>query len=118
MSSRLKAGFWISAYRQTVEQAGGHLTIARHGDDDSGHIFITLTASDRSSALLSAMTGFDGARRWRVVKSFSFAVNEINLIIEREIKRDPDCWVVDVDSKNGDHFLIEPIEGCLREDQI
>jgi hypothetical protein len=118
MSLRLKTGFWIAAYRQTVEQAGGHVTIARHGDDTSGHIFIQLQSADRSCALLAAMTDLDGGRRWRVVTSFGFVSQEISLIVEREIKRDPDCWVIDVDSKNGDHFLLEPIEGRLREDQI
>jgi hypothetical protein len=35
---------------------------------------------------------------------------ELDAYIERAVRVDPDVWVVEIDDRQGRHFLTEPVE--------
>ena len=66
---------------------------------------------DGRSGLLVAFTDMNGERRWRVLASHLTPDNEIEDMLGREVARDPDMWVVEIEDKQGRHFLEEAVEG-------
>ena len=53
----------------------------------------------------------NGERRWRVLASHLTPDDEIEDMLGREVARDPDMWVVEIEDKQGRHFLEEAVEG-------
>jgi hypothetical protein len=124
----IKAKLWVDAYRRHVELQGGQVTIARHGDDSAGLIFLRICLPDGRDALLAPYTAMNGERRWRVMRHLQAPVapgaerledhsaSDVDTLLRREIKRDPDCWIVDVETRRAEHYLLEPVDGALEEE--
>ncbi len=85
--------------------------VVRHGDDDAGGIFVRVNDLAGHSGLLTLFTFMDGIRGWRVMASPQTQDAEIESLLQREITRDPDIWIVEIEDKLGRHFLEEKIEG-------
>jgi hypothetical protein len=107
---RLKSGLWVRAYLYYCQAAGAPAVIARRGDESAGAIFIAIDLLDGSVRLFApAPAGLEGSeteRRW--VSSFSAkSVNreEADAYLRREADFDPDIWVIEVEDKQGRHFL-------------
>jgi hypothetical protein len=123
----IKAKLWVDAYRRHVELQGGQVTIARHGDDSAGLVFLRICVRDGRVALLAPYTAMNGERRWRIMRHLQAPVapdvagvedrevGDIETLLSREIDRDPDCWIVDVETRRVDHYLHEPVDGVLEE---
>ena len=109
MNLRLKAKFWVAAYLRQVQLSDAFATVARHGDDDAGHIFIRVMDRDGRCGLLSAATDLDGNRAWRVIQALSEVEDSFEDLLQREILRDSDCWIIDVEDRLGHHYLTEKI---------
>ncbi len=107
---RLKSEIWVKAYlrRCTVNSATG--VVVRHGDADAGAIFSKIVRPDRMAAVFSpAPAGLDDAdvdRRWvsRFEKGF-VPEAEAEALLKREASFDEDLWVVEIEDREGRHFL-------------
>jgi hypothetical protein len=107
---RLKSEIWVKAYLRRCVVAGANGVVARHGDDDAGAIFIKVVRADLKVAVFSpAPAGLEDAdidRRW--VKSFSGAFvseEDAQAMLERQVSFDSDVWIVEIDDREGRHFL-------------
>lgn len=107
---RLKSELWVKAYIRRCAVNGANAVVLRHGDDDAGAIFIKTLDPDGNAFLFApAPAGLDGAdfdRRWvpglggkRVPDA------EAQKVLDREAGFDGDLWVVEVDDREGRHFL-------------
>ena len=107
---RIKAEIYVRALvrRVNAECVG---VIARRGDTDAGGIYVRVNRLDGRSGLLVAFTDMNGERRWRVLAPHLTPDDEIDDMLTREIARDPDMWVVEIEDKQGRHFLEEAVEG-------
>jgi hypothetical protein len=45
-----------------------------------------------------------------MMPSLSDQEPELDRYIERALRIDPDLWVVEIDDRDGRHFLTEPVE--------
>lgn len=108
---RLKAEFWIKAYLRGVAAGGAFATIARHGDDDAGAIFIKVNRLDGKADLyVPAPTGLGEADRgeerlWTLGTSIGCGEPEVEARLAREVGFDSDLWVIEVEDRRGRHFL-------------
>jgi hypothetical protein len=60
--------------------------------------------------LLAEATRGDGEQVWmQPIKTDTEA--DIDAYIVRQIRIDPDIWVVEIDDPEGRNFLVEPVEG-------
>jgi hypothetical protein len=107
---RLKSGLWVRAYLHYCQAAGVPAVIARRGDESAGAIFIAIDLLDGSVRLYApAPAGLEGGeteRRW--VSSFGakqVSRGEADVYLGREANFDPDIWVIEVEDKQGRHFL-------------
>ena len=111
MTLRLKSELYVQALVRRVQGALSAAYIVSRGDKDAGGIFIRVNRLDGTAGVLSMFTDMDGAQSFRVVLPLGSEEAESDALIAREMKRDPDIWVVDIEDPQGRHFLEGRIEG-------
>ena len=105
---RLRTDIWVSAYMRTVEVGGGFATLRRRGAAEAGAVFVVLDRLDGRCALFAPGPSDEalGERRFlRAHKAECVDSAEVSARLEREVKRDPDLWIVDVERRDGIHGL-------------
>ena len=107
---RLRAEFWVKAYIRRCLGEGAAAVVVRHGDDDAGAIFIKINRLDGTCLLFApAPAGLSGAesdRRWvAVLAPDGVAECDADHFLSREADFDPDIWLVEVEDRDGRHFI-------------
>ncbi len=112
---RLASEIWISAHIRTVELGGGAAFLARRGADGAGAILIKSVRLDRrppeptARALIRATLG-DGRMGWAWLIGPDWAEERaVDEKIARQSAFDEDLWVLEVEDREGRHFLQEPV---------
>lgn len=107
---RLKSEIWVKAYVRRCNGDGAHAVVARHGDDDAGAIYIKVTRGDRMSHVYApAPAGLDetaGDRRWICITTDApISEGDADARLQRELRYDSDMWLIEVEDRDGRHFL-------------
>lgn len=107
---RLKTEMWVKAYVRRCNSAGSPAMIVRHGDDDAGAIFIKIAHLNGKAALYGpAPAGFDEGqsdRKWVLHLDAAKATEaDVDAYLARQYDFDSDLWVVEVEDRQGRHFL-------------
>lgn len=106
----LSTDIWVAALIRRAELAGAFAVVVRKGDARAGSVLVkALNRGDRTTRLYSEATRGDGERVW-MMPSLSDQETELDRYIERALRIDPDLWVVEIEDKEGRHFLTEPVE--------
>ena len=112
MDNRLPAHLWVSAYIRRCNGAGKPAMLVRRGERMGGIVLIRIDYLDGRAQILSPSFGMDGQKIWlRALGAEPKPWADTQSYIERQIKRDPDFWLIDVEAGDGDPLLDEPIEG-------
>ncbi|WP_417426632.1 DUF1491 family protein [Hoeflea sp.] len=107
---RLKAGIFVSAIVRRVFADGGMAVIERRGSEEAGAIFVRIRHRDGSESLAAPapQTAFDSdhpdGRLFELRKS-RVAENEVSEAIAREIRFDPDIWVLEIETETPETYL-------------
>jgi hypothetical protein len=107
---QLKSEVWVKAYLRAAAAAGAMASVLRHGDDDAGAIFIKLRRPDGRAALYGpAPAGLDAMatdRRFALLTPETETGEAgIDQRLSDEQRFDPDVWVIEVEDRQGRHFL-------------
>jgi hypothetical protein len=110
---RLKTGIWVAAYLRRCNVEGAFAAVRRRGAEEAGAVFIIINRLDGTAALYgpAPQSAFDDAQpAERIFVSMmggDTAVPEadIEARLTREIRFDPDVWIVEVEERAGRHFL-------------
>ncbi len=106
----LSTDIWVAALIRRAELAGAFAVVARKGDARAGSVLVkALHRSSGTSKLYGEATRGDGERVW-MRPALSDQEPDLDRYIERAIRIDPDIWVVEIDDREGRHFLTEPVE--------
>jgi hypothetical protein len=109
---RLKSAIWVAAYLRRCNQEGAFAAVRRRGAEEAGAIFIKLNRLDGTADLFgpAPQSAFDQAHP--VDRAFSRCLKQqpapeaaIEERIVREIRFDPDAWILEVEDRAGRHFL-------------
>ena len=110
---RLKSGIWVAAYLRRCDVEGVFAAVRRRGAEEAGAIFIKINRLDGTGTLYSPapQTEFDEARP--ADRMFTAAVGrdkpaadaDIEARLVKEIRFDPDLWIVEVEDRAGRNFL-------------
>ena len=106
----LSTDLWAGALIRRAELAGAYAMVARKGDPRAGAVLVKVVNRRAGEAWLyaSAVRG-DGEQVWmQPVASTDEA--EVDAFIARQIRFDPDLWIVEIEDPEGRHFLTEPVE--------
>lgn len=107
---RLKAGIFVSAIVHRVFADGGMAVIERRGSEEAGAIFVRIRHRDGSESLAAPapQTAFDSdhpdGRLFELRKS-RVAESEVSETIAREVRFDPDIWVLEIETEAPETYL-------------
>lgn len=106
----LSTDVWVAALIRRAELGGGFAVVARKGDPRAGAVVVkVLNRSDHTARLYAEATRGDGERVW-MRPAASEEEPDLDRYLERAIRIDPDLWIVEIEDKQGRHFLTEPVE--------
>jgi hypothetical protein len=109
---RLKSAIWVAAYVRRCNGEGAFAAVRRRGADEAGAIFIKLNRLDGTAELFSPapQSAFDEAHPSD--RAFIRSLGEAPVLeakvedrIGREVRFDPDAWIIEVEDRAGRHFL-------------
>ena len=111
MEPRLKSEFWVKAHVRRCLSEGVSATIARRGDPDAGDILIKINRLDGTFSVLARAMRGDGRRIWiKGTGPEPVAESEADAYLTRQLKIDPDLWIVEIEDRAGRHFIDERVE--------
>ncbi len=106
---RLKSAIWVSAYLRRAQVEGVSAMLRRRGAEEAGAIFIKVSKLDGTADLYgpAPQTAFDDEPTDRLFAANMTGVPEadIEAKLVKEIRFDPDLWIVEVEDRAGRHFL-------------
>ena len=107
---RVTSSLWVGAYVRRCFAEGAFAAVARRGAEEAGAIFVIV---DRLSGVAdlyvpAPQATFDESRP--SVRVFQLVVAgqplaDVDARLEREVRFDPDLWVVAVEDRDGRAFL-------------
>ena len=106
MEARLKTGLWIKALIRRCDLAAVAVAVLARGDGDSGAVLIKLNLRDGGCSVLTQARGPDGELLWmRATGAVPVIEADANSYIARQRRRDPDLWVVEIESPSLETVL-------------
>jgi hypothetical protein len=116
---RLKSGIWVAAYLRRCNIEGASAVVRRRGAEDAGAVFIIINRLDGSATLYgpAPQTAFDQAQPSDRMFTVMFGADkpapeaDIEARLTREIRFDPDVWIVEVEDRAGRNFLDDSVVG-------
>jgi hypothetical protein len=109
MEPRVKAGIWVSMATRLSDISGRPAAVLRKGDPDSGGILCVLRGRE-GLVVLSQIRDAEGRPAWmRATGAAPVDDATADAYVERQVKRDPDLWVVEFEAPD----LKPPFEAKL-----
>jgi hypothetical protein len=106
MEARLKTGLWIKALIRRCDLAAIAVAVLARGDGDSGAILIKLNLRDAGCSVLTQARGPDGELLWmRATGAVPVIEADADSYIARQRRRDPDLWVIEIESPSLETVL-------------
>jgi hypothetical protein len=106
MEPRLKTGLWVKALIRRCDLAAIGVAVVARGDGDSGAVLLKFNTRDKGCSVLAQARGSEGELIWmRATGPAAVAENEADDYIARQRRRDPDLWVVEIETGLPDAIL-------------
>jgi len=108
----LKTDFWASALIRRAENAGAFAGVVHKGDPDAGAVLVKVATLDRKARLYGPARNGDGERIWLDLSAGSLGdlESDVDEYVRKRRQGDPDLWVIEIEDRQGRHFLQEPVD--------
>jgi hypothetical protein len=106
---RLKAGIFVRALIRRAQVAGAHGYVLRKGSEEAGAIVLKLLRRDGSSQVLNQARNGEGALVWARPLGETVDEEQARSWFDKQVKFDPDLWIVEIEDAEGRAFVDEPI---------
>jgi hypothetical protein len=107
--ARLRSDVWVAAYLRRCAVEGVDGVLRRRGSAEAGAIFVKVDRLDGTASLYGpapqALLGDRGDERLFTPVMVDALPPDIEERVKREVRFDPDLWLVEVDDRTGRHFL-------------
>jgi hypothetical protein len=108
---RLKSSIWVAAYLRRCQTEGVFGAVRRRGAEEAGAVFVKIGLLDGKAMLYvpAPQTVYDESRP--IERIFMPTSTEpmpeasVEERLVREIRFDPDAWIVETEDRAGRHFL-------------
>ncbi|WP_374942882.1 DUF1491 family protein [Sphingomonas sp.] len=105
MSDRLPTGIVVSALLRRVNDSGGMAAVLARGDAQGGGVLVMVVDRDGPTRIFERGLGSEG----RSALIESTPPRDVGNYWQRRRARDPDLWVVELDSPHVERFIAETI---------
>jgi len=108
---RLKTSIWVAAYLRRCQAAGIFGAVRRRGAEEAGAVFVKVASLNGKAMLYvpAPQTVYDDSRPierfFTPTSQEQITEQSIEERILREIRFDPDAWIIETEDKAGRHFL-------------
>lgn len=109
---RLKSGIWVAAYLRRCATEGAFAAVRRRGAEEAGAVFVKIDRLDGTAELYgpAPQTAFEDARPIdrafvACLKTQPAPAADAEDYLRKQIRFDPDIWIVEVEDKAGRNFL-------------
>jgi len=111
MKPTLKAELWVKALIRRCAAQNVPAVLVRRGEGSAGSVLIKVSRLDDTATVYSPARAGDGSRIWlRATGPEPVSEPDAEAYIARQESRDPDIWVVEIEDREGRHFLQEPVD--------
>ena len=102
----LTTGIWVSAQVRLCDRAFIPATIVRHGNDEAGTVLVKINRFEQGVTVFAQATSLDGEPAWsRGTGPKPVTEAEADAYNERQVKFDPDVWVLEIEDRKGQYKL-------------
>jgi len=108
---RLKSKIWVAAYLRRCQTEGVFGAVRRRGAEEAGAVFVKIALLDDRAMLYvpAPQSAYDDSRpieRYFVpVSPEPLPEAAVEERLAKEIRFDPDIWIIETDDRAGRHFL-------------
>jgi hypothetical protein len=108
---RLKSAIWVAAYLRRCQTAGVFGAVRRRGAEEAGAVFVKIATLDGNAMLYvpAPQTVYDDSRPierlFTPIAKQPIPESSVEERLAKEIRFDPDAWIVETEDKAGRHFL-------------
>lgn len=106
---QLKTKIWVDALIRRAELGFASAYMIRRGDEDAGIVLVKVVDKSRQSRLYVPERDPDGNRNWRVHGDGTLDEAGIDAYCLKRSKSDGDLWVIEIEDRNGTHYLEETV---------
>ena len=106
MTMGLTTGIWVSAQVRICDRNFIPATIVRRGDSDAGTVLVKVNRFDKGVTVYAQASTLDGEPGWnRGTGPAPVTEAEADAYIERQVKYDPDVWVLEIEDRKSAYVL-------------
>jgi hypothetical protein len=106
----LSTDVWVSALIRRAEIGGAFAAVVKKGDARAGAVIVKAwDTSERRARLFTEATGMDGQTLW--IQPVTGEEPELDAYLDRQRRYDPDLWIVEIEDRQGRHFITEKVAG-------
>lgn len=108
---RIKSDIWVAAYLRLCQTQNIFGAVRRRGSEEAGAIFIKLALLDGNALLFTPapQSAYDESRPSERIFAQSTPQPVAEQVVEerlaKEIRFDPDVWIVEIEDRAGRHLL-------------
>ncbi|WDI32208.1 DUF1491 family protein [Hyphococcus flavus] len=106
---RIKTDIRVSAHLRRAQGQGAFATIVRRGDPDAGAVAVKVFIERGRARLFIQSRDLDGNPVWREPFEGDPQAEDVEMKIdawlEKEVRIDPDLWIVEIEDRAGRAFL-------------
>jgi len=108
-SPRLKAGIFVRATIRRVQVAGASAFVVRSGAEEAGSIILKVAKLDGTVLVLNQARNAKGELVWAQPLGGWTGEARAGEWCDKQVKFDPDLWIVEIEDREGRAFVDEPI---------
>jgi hypothetical protein len=108
---RLKTSIWVAAYLRRCQTEGVFGAVRRRGAEEAGAVFVKVALMDGTAMLYvpAPQTVYDDSRPvdrfFTPTSAQPVPETAVEERLAKEVRFDPDAWIVESEDKAGRHFL-------------
>jgi hypothetical protein len=103
---KIKASLWVQAQIRTCDINLIPIVVRQKGDPDSGAILLKLYQGEEGCSMLSQVRDVEGNPGWMYGGGGKIISDDAaESYIKRQIHRDPDLWVIEIEDRKGRYEL-------------
>lgn len=106
---RLKAGIFVRALLRRAQVQGASGFIVRSGAEDAGAIILIVARLDGTVLVLNQVRDAKGGLAWQQALGGWSEEARAAAWCDKQVKFDPDLWIVEIEDREGRAFVDEPI---------